>query len=175
MSMQQTLRTRASARSSSVLRPFSHLLLTKTKSPRDSGPDDSVDQDEKDAGPTEDVGDEGDAGPDKKNDKLKNKPVADEGDGDDDDEDEDAEDAADEAGEEEVAKARKAGFSKALKATARAAACRERLRCSAIFQSGHASGRIEMAANLAFSTQLSAADAIAELSRAPRERTAPTA
>ncbi len=166
MSLQQTtLRTKLGARS--ALRPFAHLFTkAKKSSPRDSGPTDDVDEKKREAGPTPKNNDDDlDAGPDENNDDLETRPN--EGDDEDDDDGEDEDTKRD---TEAVAAARAAGHARALKATARAAARRERMRCSAIFQSGHAQGRIELAANLAFSTQLSARDAIGELSRAPRER-----
>ena len=163
-------------RTLSTLRPFSHLMKAKKSSPRDSGPDDSVDQDERDAGPNEDVGDEGDSGPDKKNDKLKNKPIADEdnddAEGDDDPEGGDDDDEADdEKDEKAVRKARAAGHARALAAMARQARRAERTRCASIFGSRHAQGRIEQAANLAFHSLLSASAAITALSRTPLAHT----
>ena len=133
-----------------MLQPFSHLLKKSKSKPTDSGP--TSDGDEVDSGPTKD-------------DEIENEPLEI-----DDDEDADDKDGDDADDEKEVAKARKAGFFKALKAVGRQAARRERMRGAAIFGSQHAAGRIELAANLAFSTQLSARDAIAQLSHSPRER-----
>lgn len=146
----QTLR-----RSLSTIRPFSHLVKSKS-APRDAGPDENVDDDEKKAGPTDENDDDDlDAGADENSDKRKNKPNEDN-----DDEDSDEEDEKD---DEAVKKARAAGHARALKAVARRARRAERLRGAAIFQSAHASGRIELAANLAFNSTMSVRDAIATL------------
>ena len=110
------------------------------------------------------------AGADKDNDDLETTPNDADCDCDCDCEDAEDTDEENEKDEKAVKKARDAGHARALKAVARTAARRERMRCSAIFQSGHSSGRIELAANLAFSSTMSARDAIATLAGSPRER-----
>ena len=144
----QTLR-----RSLSTLRPFSHLVKSKKLSPRDSGPNDDVDEKEKKSGPTNDNDDDDlDAGPEEENDDLETKPN-------------DAEDS--EKDDEAVKKARVAGHARALRAVARQARRAERTRCASIFGSRHAQGRVEQPANLAFRSLLSASAAITALSRTP--------
>jgi hypothetical protein len=136
---------------SARLSPFAHLAKS---SPRDAGPTSDNSDEEKKSGPTSDNDpDDLDAGADEDGDDRENEPL------DDDDEDED---------EGDVKKAKRAGFSRAIVAARRQGARQERARCAAIFGSEHASGRAEQAATLAFSSRLSAREAIGILAATPR-------
>jgi len=96
-----------------------------------------------------------------------------EGDDEEDDEEDPAnpvdENAEDEDSEETKSAARKPGkTSKALRAAIAKGRKAERDRCAAIFASPHAAGREAMAAQLAFSTNLNATEAIAILQATPK-------
>ena len=156
-------------RLASRLRPFAH--LSRAEDPKDDKDKDKNavdpkddDKDEKngavdpkdddddekngatdpeESGPTDEVGDE-------------NEPNAKDSDDDDD----------------EMAKARKAGHAAGLASAKRQGARAERRRVAAIFKSKSAAGRIEQAATLAFTTRLSAREAISVLAASPRQQAA---
>jgi len=153
---------------------FAHLLpLTVGASAR------AEDDDEKDKGPDAENDEDGEDGDDKKpaGRKAKKARADDQGndDGEDDGtEDDDDPDAKDDDGEDDD---KKPAGKKAKKAraddgdddsdddkedgpSARAGAMRERRRCAAIFGSRHAAGRPDLAAHLAFNTNMSVAEAI---------------
>ena len=153
------------------LRPFAHLAKSKKSSPRDSGPNDDVDEKDKKSGPTSDNSDDDlDAGADADNDDLETKPNNADRDDDEDDDDEDDDEADEKADAKAVKAARAAGHGRALAAAARQARRAERARGAAIFGSAHAAGRIEQAAGLAFHSLLSASAAITALAHSPRGR-----
>jgi len=155
---------------------FAHLLpLTVGASAR------AEDDDEKDKGPDAENDEDGEDGDDKKpgGKKAKKARADDQGndDGEDDGtEDDDDPDANDDDGEDDNDK--KPAGKKAKKAraddgdgdgdhddkedgpSARAGAMGERRRCAAIFGSRHAAGRPDLAAHLAFNTNMSVAEAI---------------
>ena len=134
----------------SAVRPFAHLLSkAKKTAPRDSGP--TSDGDEVDSGPTQD-------------DEIENEPNAQ-----DDDDDEDDESALEEREKDEkaVQKALAAGHRRALKAVAR----RERTRSVSVLRTAHANGRIELAADLLLSTNMSMGAIIDKLWGSPRNFT----
>jgi len=158
---------------------FAHLLpLTVGASAR------AEDDDEKDKGPDAENDEDGEDGDDKKpaGRKAKKARADDQGndDGEDDGtEDDDDPDANDDDGEDEDDKKPSGKKAKKAKskaddggdddddgdddeddASARAGAMRERARCAAIFGSRHAAGRPDLAAHLAFSTNMSAREAI---------------
>lgn len=79
--------------------------------------------------------------------------------GDDDEDEDEDEEGDDDSDREEMGK----------KSAVSRARLRERTRCAAIFASAHAAGNLEMAATLAFTTNLSRSDAINVLAAAPKK------
>lgn len=90
------------------------------------------------------------------------------GEDDDDDDDEDEDDDDEKADDEEVKKAIGGGQRAAVRAARRV----ERRRCAAIFGSKHAAGRVPLAAQLAFGTNMKASAAVKVLASAAQESAA---
>lgn len=159
----------------SASRPFAHLLNRKPAAKKADDETCENEKDEKDKAEEDKKppADDKEDGKGKKGNKAEDKKEDKEEMSDDDENDVEDEEYNDE--EKDEKKKDKAEHAERVElalstGTVASARSRERARCKEIFASAHAAGRVEAAAQLAFSTRLTAKEAIGTLASLPAER-----